>query len=175
MCIRDRPDLYLQMIQLGMAGERGQINLSYVFGLLYGCFLWLFRGENSRKCRKSALRNRWLTHCLHCFLSQIYDLVCQKHVVLSFCCQLFDAFILSFLSVAYKKAVQAMCCLLYTSISAIVWFPTSGAYAFCFQSFVSFFVVHIIVWVKLALFVRTNLFTSYNFSFSFKRSGIGMQ
>ena len=66
--LRDLPDLYLQMIQLGMAGERGQINLSYVFGLLYGCFLWLFRGENSRKCRKSALRNRWLTHCLHCFL-----------------------------------------------------------------------------------------------------------
>ena len=43
--LRDLPDLYLQMIQFGLVGERGQINLWYVFGLLHGCFLWLFRRE----------------------------------------------------------------------------------------------------------------------------------
>ena len=66
--LRDLPDLYLRMIQSGLAGGREQITLWYIFVWLHGCFLWLFRGENSRKCRKSALRNRWLTHCLHCFL-----------------------------------------------------------------------------------------------------------
>ena len=43
--LRELPDLYLQMIQFGLTGERGQINLWYVFGLLHGCFFWLFRRE----------------------------------------------------------------------------------------------------------------------------------
>lgn len=43
--LRDLPDLYLQMIQSGLAGGREQITLWYVFVWLYGCSLWLFRKE----------------------------------------------------------------------------------------------------------------------------------
>ena len=41
--LRDLPDLYLRMIQSGLAGGREQITLWYIFVWLHGCFLWLFR------------------------------------------------------------------------------------------------------------------------------------